>query len=80
MNFPDVTFNERTIEGLIKRKFNNEKTKLSQDALKLMCEVVKIHALELMHRGAEQAVKEGAQEVSMEHLEKVLPQFLLDFS
>ena len=53
---------------------------MSGDSVKLMCELIKIYNLELMNRCAEQARKEGAEEVNNEHLEKVLPQFLLDFS
>ena len=36
--------------------------------------------LEVMTRSAEQAKKEDSNEVTLEHLEKILPQFLLDFS
>ena len=73
-------FNEKTIEALVKQSFTNEKTKLSHDALKLMTEMIKIHSLELMNRCAEQAKKEASDVVHPEHLEKVLPQFLLDFA
>ena len=41
---------------------------------------MRIFMLEAMTRSAEQAKKEDAEEVSLEHLEKILPQFLLDFS
>ena len=36
--------------------------------------------LQIAHRAGEQARLEGASSVSPEHLEKVLPQLLLDFS
>ena len=60
--------------------FVQEKTKISSDAMKLINEVVRVHVLELMSRSAQQAKSEGSEIVKNEHLEKVLPQFLLDFS
>ena len=44
-----------------------------------MSELLKIHALEGLKRCAEQAKKEGSDVVKLEHFEKVMPQFLLDF-
>ena len=74
-----VAFNDRTIEALIKLSFKNEKTKTSGDAISMMSELLKVHSLELLSRSAEQAKKEGSDLVKLEHLEKVLPQFMLDF-
>ena len=76
----DIQFNERTINGLAKLKFKDDKTKMSNEALKLLTELIRVHSIELMNRCAEQAKKEGAETVSNEHLEKILPQFLLDFA
>ena len=76
----EVTFNEKTTEALVKANFQNERTKLSSDALKIMNEIIRVHALEILNRAAEQAKTEGSEEVSSEHFEKVLPQFLLDFA
>ena len=76
----DIQFNERTINGLTKLKFKDDKTKMSNEALKLLTELIRVHSIELMNRCAEQAKKEGSETVSNEHLEKVLPQFLLDFA
>ena len=74
-----INFNEKTIEALLKMHFVQEKAKISSDAMKLINEVVRVHALELMSRSAQQAKSEGSEIVKSEHLEKVLPQFLLDF-
>jgi histone H3/H4 len=75
-----ITFNEKTIEGLLKNSFQQDKTKISADALKMTSEVFRVHSIELLSRCAEQAKKEGADVVTTEHFEKILPQFLLDFS
>merc|ERR1719273_866676 len=53
---------------------------MSNEALKLLTELIRVHSIELMNRCAEQAKKEGAELIVDEHLEKVLPQFLLDFA
>ena len=76
----EIYFNERTVDGLVKLKFKIDKTKISNEALKLFTEIIRVHSIELMNRCAEQAKKEGAEVVSTEHLEKILPQFLLDFA
>jgi hypothetical protein len=41
---------------------------------------MRIFVLEALTRSAEQAKKEDSSEVTLEHLEKILPQFLLDFA
>ena len=76
----EILFNEKSIEGLVKMNFTDENTKISAEGLKLFREVVRVHSLELLNRCAEQAKKEGATNVTQEHLEKILPQFLLDFA
>jgi len=76
----EIHFNERTINGIAKLKFKDDKTKMSNEALKVLTELIRVHSIELMNRCAEQAKREGAELVSNEHLEKVLPQFLLDFA
>ena len=43
-------------------------------------EYMRIFVLEAITRAAEQAKKEDCHEVTLEHLEKILPQFLLDFA
>ena len=75
----DVAFNGKTIETLLKIHFKNDKTKISTEAITIMTELLKIHSLELFSRSAEMAKKEGSDIVKLEHVEKVMPQFLLDF-
>ena len=76
----EVQFNEKTIENLLKMSFTQDKTRISSDAMKLASEVVRVHAFELLSRSAKQAKLEGSDTVTSEHMEKILPQFLLDFS
>lgn len=73
-------FSPQNIEQLAKMHFSNEKTRLSNEALAQLCEMIKIYTLEIAHRAAEQARQEGTTTVTTEHLEKVLPQLLLDFT
>ena len=75
---PTNTFNEKTIENLIKH--NKPKLKMSKNASPLVQELLRIYSVELITRAGEQAIKEGSDSISQEHLEKVLPQFLLDFN
>ncbi len=75
----DLKFNEKTIEGILKRYFKNEKTKISKEALKLIAEMARVHVVEILMRSATEAKTTAEPEVTDEHLEKVLPQLLLDF-
>ena len=59
--------------------FQNSKTKYSPDSLQLTTEMIKVYVVEAAHRAAYQANSEGATVVQLEHLEKILPQFLMDF-
>ena len=43
-------------------------------------EMMRIYVIEAAHRAAYQTKSEGSQTVQLEHIEKILPQFLLDFS
>ena len=72
------TFNEKTIENLIKH--NKPKLKMSKNVSPLLQELLRMYSVELISRAGEQAIKEGSDSISQEHLEKVLPQFLLDFN
>ena len=72
-----ATFKEKTIEALLRKKIS---LKLSEATVKVTGELLRIYCLEILSRAADQAIKEGAQTVTTEHLEKVLAQFLLDFN
>jgi len=80
-NNPEIKakFSKETIDQISKLEFVSERTKYSNDALNMTTEMLKIYVLEAAHRAASQAKSEGSELVELEHLEKILPQFLLDF-
>lgn len=41
---------------------------------------MRVYVLEALTRAAEEAKRVDSPEVNLEHLEKILPQFLLDFA
>jgi len=79
-NDPPTTFQSQTIDQLCKMFFRNEKTKLSNESIVLITEMMRIYTLEIFHRASYQAEAEGSQAVNSEHIEKILTQLLLDFA
>ena len=77
-NLPGPPFNEKIVERLFAH-FQN-KIKIGKNAKVLFAELMRIYSLEVITRAGEQATKEGSSKITLEHLEKVLPQFLLDFN
>ena len=75
----ETTFKKETVRQISKLSFQNSKTKYSPDSLQLTTEMLKVYVVEAAHRAAYQANSEGAAVVQLEHLEKILPQFLMDF-
>ena len=73
-------FVKETIDQISKMHFSNEKTKYTADALIMTTEMMRIYVLEAATRAATQAKSERNKTVEFEHVEKILPQFLLDFS
>ncbi|XP_044184132.1 LOW QUALITY PROTEIN: centromere protein X-like [Acropora millepora] len=73
-------FRLETVNKLLQNFFRDkQKTKCNSGALKLMAELLKIFIAEGAARAAEQAKVESSPTVGTEHLEKILPQLLLDF-
>jgi len=77
---PPITFQSQTIEQFCKIFFRNEKTKLSSDAVLLTTEMLRIYTLEIHHRASILADSEGSSSITPQHIEKILPQLLLDFT
>jgi len=76
----DPTFKLETVNKLLQNFFQDkQKTKCTGDALKLMAELLKIFVAEGAARAAQQAKVESSPTVETDHLEKILPQLLLDF-
>ncbi|KAG9473591.1 hypothetical protein GDO78_004078 [Eleutherodactylus coqui] len=56
-----------------------DKTKVSGPAVLLLAELLKVFVHEAAARAARQALTEDVSVVDIEHVEKILPQLLLDF-
>ena len=76
----ETKFKKETIKQVSKLNFKNEKTKFNNESLLLTTEMLRVYVLEAAHRAAYQAKSEGSESVQLEHLEKILPQLLLDFN
>lgn len=69
-------------QKMLQRLLNHFKPKIKvhKNPNILLSELMRIYTVEIITRAGELAVKEGATKISQEHLEKILPQFLLDFN
>ncbi|XAR50266.1 hypothetical protein NMG60_11004547 [Bertholletia excelsa] len=54
-------------------------TSANANALKLSCELLRLFVTEAVQRAATIAEAEGAGKIEATHLERILPQLLLDF-
>ncbi|CAG4947756.1 centromere protein X-like [Colias croceus] len=70
---------QEIIKELLHGSFQDNKTKLGNDALTLVVEVAKCLVTETCLRASSQALKESCDRVDIEHVEKCLPQLMLDF-
>lgn len=75
-----ASFGNNTVEQMSKMVFKDEKTKYTPDALKMTTEMMRLYVVEAASRASSQAKCEGSTVVELEHLEKILPQLLLDFA
>ncbi|XP_044275860.1 centromere protein X isoform X2 [Varanus komodoensis] len=73
------SFKKETVNKLLQFHFKDDKTRVSGDAVLLVAEMLKVFVRETAARGARQAQTEDLTRVDVEHVEKVLPQVLLDF-
>ncbi|XP_070378965.1 centromere protein X-like [Dermacentor albipictus] len=74
-----TTFKVKTIQELMKLNFEDDKTRISADALKLLAEFFRVFTMEAVERATEQAKVQCDNVVTTEHVEKILPQLMLDF-
>ncbi|CAN8003150.1 unnamed protein product [Ixodes hexagonus] len=70
------TFKTKTVQELMQLGFQDDKTKMNSQALKLTCELLRLLAHEGAARAFMQAKLQGDEEVTLEHLEKILPQLV----
>uniref|UniRef100_A0A452IC28 Centromere protein X n=1 Tax=Gopherus agassizii TaxID=38772 RepID=A0A452IC28_9SAUR len=68
-----------TVNKILHLHFKDDKTRVSSDALLLMAEMLNVFVREAAARSTRQAQAEDLDKVDIEHVEKVLPQLLLDF-
>ncbi|KAJ0104664.1 hypothetical protein Patl1_18191 [Pistacia atlantica] len=57
----------------------NRPTSANANAVKLSCELLRVFVTEAVQRAAAIAEAEGVSKVEATHLERILPQLLLDF-
>ncbi|XP_043222973.1 centromere protein X-like isoform X3 [Amphibalanus amphitrite] len=69
---------ERTVEELMRLHFSSPRTRLGAEGLRLTTMALQLYVREAALRASDQARLTGAPEVGLEHLEKVLPQWLMD--
>lgn len=82
MERPEAVFGDATVQALFEeaRPACARHLKLGKDALKLKAELLRVFVDEAVSRSGQLARQEGFSEINPEHIEKVLPQLLLDFS
>ncbi|RLV92089.1 hypothetical protein DV515_00013907 [Chloebia gouldiae] len=68
-----------TVDRLLRLHFRDGRTRVNADAQLLVAELLKVFVREAAARAARQAQAEDLKKVDTEHLEKALPQLLLDF-
>ncbi|KAJ8717384.1 hypothetical protein PYW07_005964 [Mythimna separata] len=73
------TLKQEVIKELLHGSFQDNKTKLGNDALSLVVEVAKCLVTETCLRASSHALRESCDRVDIEHIEKCLPQLMLDF-
>ncbi|XP_053391610.1 centromere protein X-like isoform X1 [Mercenaria mercenaria] len=71
-------FKQKTVQQILQQYFKDDKTKMTAESLALVTEVATVFVAEAVGRTVRQAKKDGDNELSLEHFEKILPQLLLD--
>jgi hypothetical protein len=64
------------LREILKLHFVDSKTRIMDDTLQLVAEVVRVLTTEATLRASKQAHVEGMAEVQMSHVEKILPQLV----
>ncbi|KAL3286084.1 hypothetical protein HHI36_000597 [Cryptolaemus montrouzieri] len=74
-----TVFQPDVVKEVFKSKFSNPKNRVTEDSLELICEISKALAMEAALRSGKIAIKEKNSVVTLEHVESILPQLMLDF-
>lgn len=72
-------FKEETLKLILTNHFKEEKTRLTSDAVSMLKNLMELFVDEAIQRACRQAELESSGKVDIEHLEKILPQLLMDF-
>ena len=77
---PDrLAVREAVLKEILACGWTSQSAKISPDALQLTSALVRSFALEAKARATAEAAASGSERVGADHLERVLPQLLLDF-
>eukprot|EP00320_Phaeocystis_rex_P021875 CAMPEP_0119074478 /NCGR_PEP_ID=MMETSP1178-20130426/72142_1 /TAXON_ID=33656 /ORGANISM="unid sp, Strain CCMP2000" /LENGTH=126 /DNA_ID=CAMNT_0007056639 /DNA_START=20 /DNA_END=400 /DNA_ORIENTATION=+ len=76
---PRLAIRDAVLKEVIACGWEEARTRISPDALQLTSALMHSFVHELRHRACAEAAACGAAEVMPEHLERILPQLLLDF-
>lgn len=76
---PRLAIRDSVLKEVIACGWEEARTKISPDALQLTSALMHSFVHELRHRATAEAASSSAAEVTPEHLERILPQLLLDF-
>ncbi|KAI7902369.1 centromere protein X [Cokeromyces recurvatus] len=83
----DTTFNPDTVSNVFKAAYKSDNAKANKEAIILACEFLRLFTVEAIHRASDEqdimntttTVNEASNTLEVEHLERILPQLLLDF-
>ena len=76
---PRLAIRDSVLKEVVACGWEEARTKISPDALQLTSALMHSFVHELRHRATAEAAASDAAEVTPEHLERILPQLLLDF-
>ncbi|XP_069689073.1 centromere protein X-like [Periplaneta americana] len=78
-NLKTRSFKIEALREILKLHFIDSKTRIMDDTLLLVAEVVRTMTAEAILRACRQAKVEEQSVIQVEHVEKILPQLMLDF-
>ncbi|XP_066995293.1 centromere protein X [Anabrus simplex] len=74
------TFKMENLKLALKQYFKDPKVRISNKIVPLIEIVLRTYLVEMMLRAGKEAKEENLNTIYMEHIEKILPLLMLDFS
>ncbi|XP_075214064.1 centromere protein X-like [Lycorma delicatula] len=74
----EPTFKKETIKEIVKMKFSDPKTKITDDAVCVLTEMLRLATVESVLRAGVQASREASDYILIHHIEKIVAQLILD--